>query len=244
MTAQGTVSTDAAQDGVAEVVNNKMRTVRYCKDKMGTVSAAQLAYIELGPEKPMDTIFVVLGGKLVVDGTPCIVYGPNAREQAASLQERHSALATWQKTEMAVYNTGETDMVSKGSRTEFTCSVLYSVLLQPKKFIRHPPYMVVNYPWRTSMFRRWYELLVPSMNVPTHPAQPMLLVFHASCRSAQQILRTASALLVYSLRWTICFWDCTGLPPKSMQKVLSEEVTTTQTHCRLTLKVSCRCLPM
>ena len=50
-------------------------------------------------------------------------------------------------------------MVSKARWTEFTCSVLYSVLLQPKKFILHPPYMVVNYPWRTSMFRWWYELL-------------------------------------------------------------------------------------
>ena len=155
MTAQATVSTDAAQDGVVEVVvNNKMRTVRYCKDKMGTVSAAHLVYIELGPEEPMDTIPVVLGGKLMADGTPCIVYGLNAREQATSLQERQPVLAPWQKTEIAVYNTGETDMVSKASRTEFTCSVLYSVLLQPKKFILHPPYMVVNHPWRTSMFRR------------------------------------------------------------------------------------------
>ena len=42
------------------------------------------------------------------------------------------------------------------------------------------------------------------------------------------ILKTVSALLVYSVRWTIRFWDCTGLPPKSMQKVPSEEVTTTQ----------------
>ena len=43
MTAQGTVSTDAAQDAVVEVVvNNKMRAVRYCKDKMGTMSAAHL----------------------------------------------------------------------------------------------------------------------------------------------------------------------------------------------------------
>ena len=61
MIAQGTVSTDAAQDGVVEVVvNNKMRTVRYCKDKMGTVSAAHLVYSELGPKEPMDTIPVVL----------------------------------------------------------------------------------------------------------------------------------------------------------------------------------------
>ena len=72
------------------------------------------------------------------------------------------------------------------------------------------------------------ELLVPSMNVPADPAQPMLLVFPASCRSAQQILKIVSVLLVYSVRWTIRFWDCTGLPPRSMQKVLSEEVTTAQ----------------
>ena len=104
MTAQGTVSTDAAHDGVVEVVvNNKMRTMRYCKDKMGTPSAAHMVYIELGPEEPMDTIPVVLGGKLVADGTPCIVYGPNAKEQVASLQERQLVLATWQKTEIAVY---------------------------------------------------------------------------------------------------------------------------------------------
>ena len=50
MTAQGTVSTDAAQDGVVKVVvNDKMRAVRYCKDKMGIVSAAHL--VELGPRE-------------------------------------------------------------------------------------------------------------------------------------------------------------------------------------------------
>ena len=49
-------------------------------------------------------------------------------------------------------------MVVKASRTEFTCSALCTVLLQPKKFIPHLPYMVVNYPWRTSMFRWWYKL--------------------------------------------------------------------------------------
>ena len=43
MIAQGTVSTVAAHDGVVEVVvNNKMRTTRYCEDKMGTLSAAHL----------------------------------------------------------------------------------------------------------------------------------------------------------------------------------------------------------
>ena len=66
------------------------------------------------------------------------------------------------------------------------------------------------------------------MNVPSDLAQPMLLVFLASCRSAQQILKTVSALLVYSVQWIIRFRDCMGLPPKSMQKVLSEEVTTIQ----------------
>ena len=105
---------------------------------------------------------------------------------------------------------------------------MYSVLLQPKKFSLHPPYLVVNYPWRTSMCRWWYENLVPSMNVPADAAQPMLLVFVASCPPAQQFLKTVSALVVYSVRWPIRFWDCTGLPPKSMQKVLLEEVTTTQ----------------
>ena len=119
-------------------------------------------------------------------------------------------------------------MVAKAGRIEFTCSVLYSVLLQPKKFILHPPYMVVNYPWRTSMFRWWYELPVPSMNVPVDPAQPMLLAFPASCRSAKQILKTVLALVVYSVRWTIRFCDCTSLPPKSMQNVLLAEVSTTQ----------------
>ena len=76
-------------------------------------------------------------------GPPCIVYGPNARE-ATSLQERPPVLATWQKTEIAVYSIGETDMFVEASRTEFTCSVLYSVLPQPNKFILHSPYMVVN----------------------------------------------------------------------------------------------------
>ena len=33
---------------------------------------------------------------------------------------------------------------------------------------------------------------------------------------------------MYSVRWTIRLWDCTGLQPKSMQQVLSEQVTTTQ----------------
>ena len=71
---------------------------------MGTLCVAHLVYIELGPEEPMDTIPVVLGGKMVGDGTPCIVYGPNAnaREQAASLQERQPVPATWQKTKIAV----------------------------------------------------------------------------------------------------------------------------------------------
>ena len=125
MTAEGTVSTGGAQDGVVEVVvNNKIWTVRQSKDKMGTLSVAHLVYIELGPSEPMDTIPVVLGGKLVADGTPCIVYGPNARMQATSLQERQLVLATWQKTEIAVYSTREKDMVAKASRTEFTCSVL------------------------------------------------------------------------------------------------------------------------
>ena len=67
------------------VVNNKMWTVRYCKDKMGTVIAAHLVRIELGPEEPMNTIPVAVGGKFVANGTPCIVYGANAREHAASL---------------------------------------------------------------------------------------------------------------------------------------------------------------
>ena len=71
MTAQGIVSTNAAQDGVVKVVvNNNMTTMRYYKDKTGTVSATHLEYIELGPEEPMDPILVVTGGKLVADGTP------------------------------------------------------------------------------------------------------------------------------------------------------------------------------
>ena len=70
--------------------------------------------------------------------------------------------------------------------------------------------------------------LLVRMNVPADPTQPILLIFLASCCSTQQILKTVSALLVYSVRCTIRFWDCTDLPPKSKQKVLSEEVTTTQ----------------
>ena len=102
------------------------------------------------------------------------------------------------------------------------------MLPQPKKSILHQPYMVLNYPWCTSMFRGWYKLLVPLMNVPADLAQPMLLVFPTSCRFVHQILKTVSALLVYSVWWTIRFWDCTALPPKSMQKALLEGVMTTQ----------------
>ena len=119
-------------------------------------------------------------------------------------------------------------MVWKAIRTKFTCNDPYSVLLQPKKLNLHPPYMAVNYPWCTSMFRWSYAFRVPSINVPADGAQPMLLVFIASCRSAQQILKTVSTLMVYSVRWTIRFWGCRGLSPKSMAKVLSEEVTTAQ----------------
>ena len=108
------------------------------------------------------------------------------------------------------------------------CSVLYVVLLEPKKLILHPPYMIMNYTWRTSMFCCWYEFPVPSMNVSANRAQPMVLVFSASWRSAPQIPKIVSALLVYSVRCSIRFWDCMGLPPKSMQEVLSDEVTTTQ----------------
>ena len=118
----------------------------------------------------------------MVHGTPCIAYGPNAREEVASFQETQLVLAMWQKTEIVVYSIGETNMVSKASPIEFTCSVLYSGLLRTKKFILHPPYMVVNYPSRTTMFHRWYKLLVPSMNALANPAQPMLLVMFVSCR--------------------------------------------------------------
>ena len=108
-------------------------------------------------------------------------------------------LATSTKTEVVVYSTGETDMVANVNRNEFTCTVLYVVLLQPKKFILHPPYVVVNYPWHTSMSRSWSELVVSSMSVQADSAKRMLLIFPASCCSAQQILKTASALLVYSV---------------------------------------------
>ena len=171
---------------------------------------------------------MVLGGKLVADGTPCIVYGPNTREHAASLQERPLVLSTWQKTKIVVYNTGETDMVANTSLTEFPCSVLYAALLQPKKFILHAPYTNVNYPWRTSMFRCWYQLPVPSMNLPADPAHPMLLVFPTSNRSAQPILKAVSAPLVYYVRRIIRFWDCMGLSPESMQRAVLDEVSYTQ----------------
>ena len=55
-------------------------------------------------------------------------------------------METWQTTEITVYGTGEMDIVAKTSRN--ACSVLHIVLLQPRKFILHPPYMIVNYPWR------------------------------------------------------------------------------------------------
>ena len=80
---------------MVEVVGkNKIREVRYCKDKIATMCAARPVSIELGPEEPMDTIPVGLSGKLVDDATSCIVYGPNAREQAAFLHERQLRLAT------------------------------------------------------------------------------------------------------------------------------------------------------
>ena len=137
-------------------------------------------------------------------------------------------MATWQKTEIAVYNTGETDMVVKGSVTEFTCCVLYSVLLQPKKNTLHAPHMAVNDPWRTSVFYLWYEIMVPLINVLADEAHPMLSVFPTLCRSAQRILKRVFPLLVYFVRWSTRFLDCTGLPPSCMQKASSEEVSTTQ----------------
>ena len=116
MTADVGVGMDAAHDGVIEAVaTNKTRTVRHCKNKIGPVSAGHLIYIQLGPEKAIDTIHVVLGGKLVANEIPCIVYWPNTRAKAASLQERQPLLATWQKTEIAVFSIGETDMVPKAS---------------------------------------------------------------------------------------------------------------------------------
>ena len=52
-----TVGTDATEDGVVEVlVNKKMRAVRCCKDKTGTVSAARLVYIGLGHDEPTTTV--------------------------------------------------------------------------------------------------------------------------------------------------------------------------------------------
>ena len=81
---RGTLST--TQDGVVEVVvNNKMRAVRYRKDKVGTVNAARFVDLELGNDDLMGTTVLLLGGKLVADRTPSVVYGPNAREQGASL---------------------------------------------------------------------------------------------------------------------------------------------------------------
>ena len=67
----------------------------------------------------MDTIPVMPRGKLVANGTPCIVNGPNGREEAASLQERQPVLATWSKAEISVSSTGETEMVANARRPEF-----------------------------------------------------------------------------------------------------------------------------
>ena len=79
-----------------------MRTVQYCKDTMGTMGAARPVYIESGTKEPMHTIPMVLGRNLVDDGTPCVVYAPDARVQVASLQQRQPLLALWQKIEIAV----------------------------------------------------------------------------------------------------------------------------------------------
>ena len=126
-------------------------------------------------------------------------------------------------------------------RTSPRTTLRYSVFLPPKTFILYHPYMVVNHPCLTSMFCCWHDFLVPSMNVLANPAHPMLLVLPLSCLSAQQtlkyrqILNTVLTLLVYYVRWTVPFQDCTGVP-KSMQKVLSEKVSTTRNALPLDLE--------
>ena len=66
------------------------------------------------------------------------------------------------------------------------------------------------------------------MNVPTEVAKPVLLVFSTFTCSTQQILRTVSALLMYSVRWTSQSGIGTRLPPKNMENVLLDEVASTQ----------------
>ena len=56
----------------------------------------------------------------------------------------------------------------------------------------------------------------------------MLLVFLVSYGPAQPILQILSTLLVYFVRWTIRFWCCTGLSPKCMQTVVSNDVSMAQ----------------
>ena len=111
------------------------------------MSAARLVYIELEAEKPMYTKAALLGGKMVAKRTPCIVLGLNTREHTAWLQESQAELATRPKTDMAVYSTKEMDMVARANRNEFTRNDVYTLLVQPKKLIPHPPYKVVKYSW-------------------------------------------------------------------------------------------------
>ena len=59
------------------------------------------------------------------------------------------------------------------------------------------------------------------------PSRAMLLVFAASCWSAQQIWNNVSALLVYHVPFTIRSWDGINLPRKTVQRALLENVSTT-----------------
>ena len=80
------------------------------------------------------------------------------------------------------------------------------------KFTLHPPYMVVNYLWWIFMCYCQYELLVPSMNMLVDPAQPRLLVFHASCRPAQQVM-LHRLYIVYSNIYSYCLFFFVSPPP-------------------------------
>ena len=70
----------------------------------------------MGNDGHEDVIPIVLGGKLVVDGTPCIIYKTNSRLQATSLKEQQHVLGTWEKSKIALHYSGEEELFLKEER--------------------------------------------------------------------------------------------------------------------------------
>ena len=55
----------------------------------------------------MDTIPVVLGARLLADGTPCDDVWTEQGARSHPSREAACAVATWQKTEIALYSIGK-----------------------------------------------------------------------------------------------------------------------------------------